>query len=84
MELMKLGKDCQEIYNFLIEYQERTLPFLERLRFKLHLLMCANCAAYLKVYGHSSDIFRTALRDDPPPSELMELTLSFLRNRTKN
>ena len=82
--MMEFVKDCQEIYDFLIEYQERTLPLLERLRFKLHLRMCGNCAAYLRAYGQSSHIFRAALHGEPPPPELMELTLSFLRTRTKS
>ncbi|MBI3991696.1 MAG: zf-HC2 domain-containing protein [Candidatus Lambdaproteobacteria bacterium] len=81
---MELLKDCQEIYDFLIEYQERTLPFLERVRFNLHLLMCGNCAAYLKAYSRSGEIFRAALRDDPPPPELMELTLNFLRTHSRS
>lgn len=79
--MIKIGKDCQEVYDFLIDYQEKSLSFIERLKFKLHLLMCGECARYLKIYSRSSEIFREALRDDPPPQSLMDLTSNFLEKR---
>ena len=72
---------CQEIYDFLIDYQERKLSWWQRLKFTLHLWMCPPCARYLKAYSASTDIFRQALEQDPPPESLMELTENFLRKQ---
>lgn len=72
---------CQEIFDFLIDYQEGSLSWWERLKFTLHLWMCPPCARYLKAYSASSDIFRQALKQDPPPESLMELTENFLRKQ---
>lgn len=77
-------KECQEIYDFLIEYRERSLPLLERIKFKIHLWMCDSCASYLKIYHHSSDLFRAALQEKPPPDALLDLTMDFVRNRRKS
>lgn len=79
--MINIGKDCQEVYDFLIDYQEKNLSLFERLKFKAHLLWCSQCAHYLKIYNHSSDIFRKALQEDPPPQSLMDLTSKFLENR---
>ena len=81
---MEMMKDCQEIYDFLIEYQERTLPFYERMRFKLHLMACSRCSDYMKVYQKSSELFRKALVEDPPPQVLMDLTMDFIKARRRS
>ncbi len=73
--------DCQAIFEFLIDYQERRLPLFERLRFKLHLLKCRNCADYMALYNQSSQVFRKALQEDPPPDALVDMTLEYLLKR---
>lgn len=67
-----------EVREFLIDYLEGTLPLLKRWQFYGHLLLCARCAAYLRKYDSSVKLARNYL-DDPPPEELVDLTLTFLK-----
>ncbi|HKI98542.1 MAG TPA: zf-HC2 domain-containing protein [bacterium] len=69
-----------EVREFLLDYLERELPLLKRWQFRLHLLMCPNCSAYLSRYRSSVSLARNYL-DDPPPPELVDLTLQFLAQR---
>jgi len=41
---------CEEVDNFLYDFQEGQLSYLERLKFKLHLSMCKECKDYLRNY----------------------------------
>lgn len=41
---------CKEIAEFLGEYLDRTLPWSQRLVFRLHLLLCRDCRRYLDSY----------------------------------
>jgi len=66
-----------EVQEFLLHYLEGDLPLLRRLRFRMHLLMCPICTRYLKQYRESVALARAYL-DDPPPDELVELTLKFM------
>ena len=75
-------KDCQEISDFLMEYQDGKLPKGEALLFRLHLLMCSACRRYMSRYTSSVDIAKNIM-DDPPPPELVNLTTEFLNKRTK-
>ena len=69
-----------EIREFLIHYLERELPLLKRLQFRLHLFLCRSCGDYLRKYDTSVKLARNYL-DDPPPEELVDLTLRFLDER---
>lgn len=66
-----------EVRAFLIDYQERQLPWHKMAQFALHLLMCGPCRAWMRKYNDSVELARHYL-DDPPPDALVELTLSFL------
>lgn len=66
-----------EIREFLIHYLERELPVLKQWQFRLHLLLCKDCSDYLRKYDSSVKLARNYL-DDPPPEELVSLTLKFL------
>lgn len=69
-----------EVREFLLHYLEGQLPWLKRLQFRLHLLLCPGCAGYLHRYRSSVALAQACL-DDPPPPELVELTLRFLTDR---
>jgi hypothetical protein len=66
-----------EIREFLINYLEGQLPLLKRLQFRVHLLFCGKCNDYLRKYDTSVKLSRHYLQD-PPPAELIELTIGFL------
>jgi hypothetical protein len=69
-----------EVREFLIDYLEHALPLLKRWQFRLHLLLCKDCADYLRRYDTSVKLAQSYL-SDPPPPELVELTLKFLEQR---
>ena len=66
-----------EVREFLLEYQERRLPWLKRLRFWLHLWVCPPCGDYLDRYNTGVSLAKNFLQD-PPPEELVHITLKFL------
>jgi len=66
-----------EIQEFLIHYLERQLPLLKRFQFWVHLLLCQDCHDYLRKYDSSIELSRNFL-NDPPPEDLVNLTLKFL------
>ena len=69
-----------EVREFLLHYLEHDLPLLKRLQFRMHLLMCPGCSTYLRKYRASVELSQAYL-NDPPPPELVELTLKFLDER---
>ena len=69
-----------EVREFLVDYLEGALPALKRAQFRLHLLLCRRCTDYLRRYDSGVALARGYL-DDPPPDELVELTLRFLEQR---
>ncbi len=69
--------DCVEVREFLADFLEKKLAFSQSLLFRLHLFMCPPCARYLRRY--KADIKRwQSLGAEPPPPELVELTMKFL------
>lgn len=68
---------CDRVREFLLEYLEHRLPPLTALRFAVHLRVCPRCGKYLEGYKRASEFGRQSLAD-PPPKELVELTLKFL------
>lgn len=75
-------KECKEIGDFLMEFLDRKLPRGEALLFRMHLLMCSRCRHYMSRYTNSVEIAKNIM-DDPPPTELINLTTEFLNKRTK-
>lgn len=39
---------CQQITELVTEYLEGSMPWRERVKFKLHVMMCKHCRVYLK------------------------------------
>ena len=68
-----------EIREFLIDYLENQLPALKKMQFRLHLVLCKDCDEYLRKYDSSIKRSRNFL-NDPPPEELVNLTLKFLED----
>ena len=65
-----------EVREFLIDYLEDQISMLKQVQFRLHLLMCKECTNYLRKYADSVSLAQHYL-DDPPPQELVDLTLRF-------
>lgn len=69
-----------EVREFLIDYLEGQLPWHRRMQFALHLFLCTACADWLAKYNTGVSLARHYLHDPPPP-ELVELTLQFLDDK---
>ena len=50
---------CQEIAEFLADYLEHSLPFRQRMAFKLHLALCRDCRRYLATYKKTQQLVQT-------------------------
>ncbi len=70
---------CKEFDQFIIDYLERQLPFIKRLIFNLHLLLCSDCRAYIKAYQKSIEVGKKYYEEmgketrEDPPEELLEI-----------
>lgn len=69
-----------EIREFLIDYVENQLPVAKKFQFWIHLVLCKDCNSYLRRYNSSVKLSKNFL-DDPPPEELVNLTMKFLQER---
>lgn len=69
---------CEAINRFLAEYLEGTIDPRTRARFEEHLHRCPNCDVYLDQYRTTIQLVK---EDElpPPPPELAQRTLAFLR-----
>lgn len=76
---------CEEVDSFLYDFHEGQLSYVEKLKFKLHLSMCAQCRAYVRGYKNTIRISQEGFLKAEPiekvPEELMEV---ILKSRKKN
>lgn len=70
---------CEEVDSFLLDFHEGQLSTVEKLKFQLHLSMCAECKAYVRDYKNtirlSQEGFRKADSLEKVPEELIEVIL---------
>ena len=78
--MVALMRNCDDIRDFLLEYLEKRLPRFDAWAFRFHLFTCPKCRGYLERYSTSVALSQNIL-DDPPPLELVNLTLEFLNKR---
>jgi predicted anti-sigma-YlaC factor YlaD len=73
----RLYYPCDRIRDFAYDYLEGKLPLVVSARFHMHLRGCPQCQEYLVLYRQAADggEFR---KENPPPKELLDETLSFL------
>ncbi len=62
--------NCQQITQRATDYLERDLPWLDRVQFRLHLLMCRACERYLEQLRLTRAAMRSLRTDEggPPPA----------------
>ncbi len=71
---------CEEVNHFIVEYLEGALPSRPRALFEGHIARCPNCRPFLDQYRQTIEMVREAGADVPePPEELVEATMTFLR-----
>ena len=64
---MRLMPTCREVQTLATEYREGALPFSQRLRIRLHLLLCWACRAFLRGLAALPGIARKAMGPEPVP-----------------
>lgn len=75
---------CKDIAEFLADYLDRSLPWKQRMRFRLHLLLCRDCRRYLDSYQKTQGVIRTLKDASAPPGEEQvpeELVQAILASR---
>lgn len=82
---------CREVFDFLMDYDDGVLPTLVRLRFVVHLGLCAECRAYLKSYRITIAAARSAhgamgdpVGNPPQPEVPPELIEAILKARRES
>lgn len=76
--MLKMLYPCERIREFMIDYIEDKLPPLTNIRFHIHVSNCPECREYLYLYRTASNAAKFR-NENPPPEELLEATLDFLR-----
>ena len=73
---------CQEVNEFLADYLEGTLPWRQRLSFKVHLVLCRRCRQYLASYVETIRLTHSGAQStaDDVPDELVRAILAMRRN----
>jgi len=79
--MLGLSPNCEKVNQFLAEYVEGTLDQKTSLQFQQHIDMCKCCGPYMEQYQATIE-----MTHDCPcaevPAELVEHTMSFLRQNT--
>ncbi len=77
---MKLLPSCREVRERLTDYAEGELTFRERAAVRLHLLLCAACAAFHRGLQALPGVARLLLApEQPPPAEAARALEAALR-----
>jgi predicted anti-sigma-YlaC factor YlaD len=69
---------CKDVADFLLDYLDGTLPFAQRLTFKLHLGLCRDCRRYIDSYKKTIEISRASNQPaeiEDPPEALIQAIL---------
>ena len=74
---------CKDVNEFLVAYGENALEDDLRKRFEDHLAHCFRCKCYLDQYATTVALIKESGQEEyiAPPEELVQLTLSFLREQ---
>jgi len=63
---------CQEVDRFLYDFHQGVLPFGQRLKFNMHIVMCRECQAYLAGYQNTIRLTKGVVEID---NELVETSI---------
>lgn len=74
---------CQVLYDFLVDYLDRTMPDEQRREFEAHLAICPCCRHYLDSYRATIQACRTA-EQAPIPQMPPALVQAILASRDKS
>ena len=63
---------CRDVADFLMEYLDGSLPFLRRVSFRFHILLCPACRRYLAQYRETVRLGQDAFCDEDPDAPAPE------------
>ncbi len=71
---------CKDVESFLDDYLEGTLPLATRIRFEIHVRMCAECRPYIARYRRAMELGQKLLSEpaegeepEAAPQELIDV-----------
>jgi len=74
---------CQKlILEYLLSYEDETMPEEERIAFRRHIEMCPPCVEFLSTYEATGKTLKLLKPRDIPP-DLAKTVVSFVRSRCK-
>ena len=79
---MKPMLTCREVESFIASYLDGTLPIGRSILFRLHLMMCKQCRAYIRSYKTARELVVRTLAppeadaSDRVPAELIAAILA--------
>ncbi len=76
---------CKDVERFLDDYLDGSLPFATRIRFEIHVRMCAECRPYIARYRRAIELGHKLLAEPPEgpaseavPQELIDVILKSI------
>lgn len=60
MGLMAGGLSCEQVDEGLDDYLEGEMSWAKRMRFRMHLLVCKACSAYLAAYRKTVELVKSS------------------------
>ncbi|MEM6992175.1 MAG: zf-HC2 domain-containing protein [Myxococcota bacterium] len=76
---------CKDVERFLDDYLEGSLPLMTRIRFELHVRMCAECGPYIARYRRAIELGQQLLAEkgdadaaEAVPEELIDVILKSI------
>ena len=79
---------CREVEEFLLAYLDGELPMATRIAFRMHVVFCTECKAYLRKYKTAIALGKKTFVDgdrdarDELPEDLVEAILKARPTRT--
>ncbi len=70
---------CRNITELVTDYLEGQMSFMDRMRFRMHILMCKSCKEYLKQMQSTVKALGF-LPDEPPSEEVQEELMKCFEN----
>lgn len=76
---------CRELDEFISDYVDGKLPFIIKVKFTLHLLICRDCKSYINAYMRSIEMGQTMYDklDSEVPEDVPEELITFVLDNVK-
>ena len=76
---MSMMLSCSEVTKLVTDYLEGRMPLWQRMKFRMHIGMCAACEAYIRQMEQAIEVLGR-LPDEPMPPEVEEELMKRFRD----